>query len=138
MKILSIRKDFETDHSSRSYGYVDGVNLGYSYDGWTGEFTIPYNTELFKKLKKFATKSMWIKKEFNKIKIEIELYSEELEEDEYEWSALFNEIRDEIKNNNLEPLEVIEAYHTDVDKFENMKTKTELGKRLQECLTPTI
>ena len=135
MRIYSIRKDFETDHSSRSYGYIDGVNLDYSYGDWTGEFRIPYKTELYKKLKKFDKRSMQVEKVFNKIKIEIELYSEELEENEYEWAALFNEIREEVNDNNLEPLKVIEAYHTDIGKFESMKTKTELAKRLQEILT---
>lgn len=136
MKILSVRKGFETDHSTRSYGYIDGIKLDYDYGDFVAEFKMMYNTELFKKLKNFDYIGNSVRKEFNKIIVELTLYSEEIEEDEYEWAALFNEIKEETEKRNLEPLEVVEAYHTDVEKFESMKTKTRLGKKLQKYLTP--
>jgi len=137
MKLLSIRKGFETDHSSRSYGYIDGIKLDYDYGDWVSEFRMMYNTELFKKLKEFDYIGGFVEKKFNKIIVELTLYSEEIGEDEYEWAALINEIKEETEKHNLEPLEVVEAYHTDTEKFESMKTRTELGKKLQKCLTPT-
>lgn len=136
MKILSIKKGFETDHSTRSYGYINGVKLDYDYGEWVGEFKIIYNTELFKQLKKFDAECIWIKKEFNKIIVELSLYSEVFGEDEYEWVELFKEIKEEIGKHNLESLKVIEAYCTDAGKFKNMKTKTKIGKKLQDNLTP--
>lgn len=136
MKLLSIRKGFETDHSSRSYGYIDGIKLDYDYGDWVSEFRMMYNTKLFKKLKDFDYISGFVEKKFNKIIVELTLYSEEIDEDEYEWAALINEIKEETEKHSLEPLEVIEAYYTDIEKFESMKTKTDLGKKLQKCLTP--
>jgi len=136
MKILSVKKGFETDHSTRSYGYINGVNLYYDYGEWMCEFEMIYNTELFKQLSKFDADCIWIEKEFNKIRVQLTLYSEVIQEDEYEWAELINEIKEEIVKHNFEPLEVIEAYCTDVEKFEDMKTKTKLGKKLQDYLTP--
>ena len=136
MKILSINKGFETDHSTRSYGYIDGIKLDYDYGDWVAEFRVKYNTELFEKLKKFDHVGRLVQKKFNQIKVTLTLYSEEIEEDEYEWASLINEIKEETEKHNLEPLEVVEAYHTDIEKFQSMKTKTRLGKKLQRCLTP--
>lgn len=136
MRLLSVRKGFETDHSTRSYGYIDGIKLDYDYGTWVAQFRMLYNSDLFKKLNEFDYLSTFIRKEFNKIIVELALYSEKIGEDEYEWAVLVNEIKEETEKHNLEPLEVVEAYHTDVEKFRSMKTKTELGKKLQKRLTP--
>jgi hypothetical protein len=135
MKILSIKKGFETDHSTSSYGYIDGIKLNYDYGKWVCEFSMLYNTKLFKELTNFDCKCMIITKKFNKIIVELTLYSEVIGEDEYEWATLINEIKEEVEKHNLEPLEVVEAYCTDEDKFESMKTVTAVGTKLHNCLT---
>ena len=136
MKIISIRRGFDTDHSTRSYGYIDGVKLYYVYGEWEAEFSIMYNTELYNKLKSFDSIGQSIRKKLNKIIIRLTLYSEEIDEDEHAWATLINEIKEETENHNLEPLEVIEAYYTNTKKFKRLKTTTKLGKTLQRVLTP--
>ncbi|MHA1378193.1 MAG: hypothetical protein ACTSRG_07405 [Candidatus Helarchaeota archaeon] len=136
MKILSVKKGFNTDHSTRSYGYIDGIKLYYDYGEWIAKFSIIYNTELYKKLKDFGNIGESIRKKFNKIIIELTMYSEEIGDDEYEWADLVSEIKEETEKHNLEPLEVIEAYYSDEKKFKSMKTNSKLGKKLQKYLTP--
>jgi len=53
MRILSIRRGLEADHSSTHTEHIHGVTITESYDSWTCEFTLPYTAKLFQKLAEY-------------------------------------------------------------------------------------
>lgn len=131
MKIISLRKGYECDHSTRDYGYISDVRVYYDYGTFDMTSMIPYNTELFKLLKCY--KNLNIEKKFNKIVISLSLYCEDLGEDEHEYVELFKRIIEEIQNK--EVLKILNLYHSGDDSYLKLKAKTELGKYLQRVLT---
>lgn len=133
MKIISIRKGYECDHSSRDYGYISGVKVFYDYGTFEMTFSLPYNTKLFKLLKSYE--NIEAEKRFNIIEVTVYLYSEELGEDEYEYVSLAETIREELVKQNIEVIKLLDAYHGEEDEFTTMKPKTEGGKMLQKTLT---
>ena len=133
MKIISLRQGYECDHSTRDYGYISGVKVYYDYGTFDMKFTIPYNTELFKLLKKY--KDISVEKKFNKMMINLYLYCDSFNEGEDKYVELALEIRDALSNKNLEVIRIINAYHGEEDKFAKIKAKSILGKRLQKVLT---
>lgn len=132
MKIISLRQGYECDHSTRDYGYISGVKVYYDYGYFDMKFTIPYNTELFKLLKKY--KDINIGKQFNQIMINLYLYCEDLNEEERDYVKLALDIKKAIINKNLEVIKIINAYHGD-DDFLKIKAESILGKKLQRVLT---
>lgn len=133
MKVISLRDGFECDHSTRDYGYISGIRVYYDYGVFDMTFMIPYDTELFKLLKRY--KNLNIDKNFNKIVINLLLYCEDLNEEEYEYVDLFKRIIRAIKNKNEEVLKILDMYHNEDDDYLKLKAKTELGQYLQKVLT---
>lgn len=133
MKIISLRQGYECDHSTRDYGYISGVKVFYDYGTFDMKFTIPYNTELFKFLKKY--KDINVEKQFNKIMVNLYLYCDNFNEDEDKYVELALGIRDALINKNLEVIKIINAYHGQDDSFLKIEAKSTLGKRLQKVLT---
>jgi hypothetical protein len=134
MKIISIRRGYECDHSTRDYGYISGIKVFYDYGTFEMTFSLPYNTKLFKLLKGYE--NIEAEKRFNRIEITVYLYSEVLGEDEYEYVSLAESIREELVKQNIEVIKLLDAYHGEKDEFTTMKPKTDVGKMLQETLTP--
>lgn len=133
MRITSIRRGYECDHSTRDYGYISGIRVYYDYGIFEMTFMVPYNTELFEMLQKCG--NINYKKRFNKIEVTLYLYCEDLGEDELEYVDLAHEIRGDLINKNTEVTKLLDAYHGESNDFENIETKTETGKRLQKLLT---
>ena len=133
MRIISSRQGYECDHSTRDYGYISGVKVYYDYGTFDMKFTIPYNTELFKLLKKY--KDIDVEKQFNKIMVNICLYCDDFNEDEDKYVELALGIRNAIINKNLGVIKIINDYHGQDDSFSKIKAKSALGKRLQKVLT---
>lgn len=133
MKVISLRRGFECDHSTRDYGYISGIRVYYDYGTFDMTFMIPYNTELFRLLKRY--KHLRIEKKFNKIVINLLLYCEDFNEEEYEYVELFKRIIQAIKNKNEEVLKILDMYHGGDDDYLKVKAKTELDRYLQKILT---
>src|SRR3989338_1991879 len=133
MKIISLRKGYECDHSTRDYGYISGVKVFYDYGTFDMEFAVPYDTELFKLLK--VNNDIDAEKKFNKMVISLYLYCDGFNEDEGKYVELALAVRKAIINKNLEVIKIINAYHGSKDSFSKMKAETTLGKRLQKVLT---
>ena len=76
MKIVSIRKGYECDHSTRDYGYISGIKVYYNYGIFEMTFSLPYNTKLFKLLQDYE--NIEAEKKFNTIEITVYLYTEVL------------------------------------------------------------
>lgn len=133
MKIISLRRGFECDHSTRDYGYISGIKVYYDYGTFDMTLMIPYNTELFKLLKRY--KSLNIEKKFNKIVINLLLYCEDFNEEEYEYVGLFKRIMQAIQNKNEEVLKILDMFHGGDNGYLKLEAKTELGKHLQKVLT---
>lgn len=53
MKIFSMKRDFETDHSSTHTKYIMGFTVTCDYEWRTCEFELPYIKILFEKIKKY-------------------------------------------------------------------------------------
>ncbi len=133
MRVISLRQGYECDHSTRDYGYISGVKVYYDYGTFDMDFAAPYNTDLLKLLKKY--KGIDAEKEFNKIKISLYLYCDSFNEDEDKYVELALQIRNAFINKDLEVIQIINDYHEQDDNFSKIKTKSALGKRLQEVLT---
>lgn len=135
MRVISIRKGYECDHSTRDYGYISGIHVSYDYGDFDMKFTVPYNTELFRLLQKH--KHLYATKKFNKIDVTVTLYCEGFNEDEYQYADLARRIREELIRKNVEVMKILEAYNEVSKDFERIKPKTELGKELMKVLTVT-
>jgi len=133
MRVISSRKGYECDHSTRDYGYISGIKVYYDYGTFDMNFAVPYNSILFKLLKKY--KSINAEKEFNKIKINLYLYCDSFNEDENKYVKLALEIKNAFINKNLEVIQIIDAYHNQNDRFSKIKAKNALSKKLQKVLT---
>lgn len=133
MRVISLRRGYECDHSTKDYGYISGIKVYYDYGKFDMDFAVPYNTDLFKLLKKY--KGINAEKKFNKIKINLYLYCDSFSEDEYEYAELALQIRDAIINKDLDVVRIINAYHEQKNNFLKIKVKSALGKRLQKVLT---
>lgn len=133
MRVIALRRGYECDHSTRDYGYISGIKVYYDYGTFDMEFTVPYNTDLFKLLKKYE--SFYAEKEFNKIKINLRLYCDNFNEEENEYVELALQIKDAFVNKNLEIIRIIDAYHEQNDNFSRIKAASALGKRLKKVLT---
>ena len=79
MRVIALRRGYECDHSTRDYGYISGIKVYFDYGTFDMEFAVPYNTDLFKLLKKY--RGIDAEKEFNKIKIHLYLYCDSFNED---------------------------------------------------------
>ena len=133
MRVIALRRGYECDHSTRDYGYISGIKVYFDYGTFDMEFAVPYNTDLFKLLKKY--RGIDAEKEFNKIKIHLYLYCDSFNEDADKYVELALEIRNVFINKYLEVIQIIDAYHDQSDNFSKIKAKSALGKRLQKVLT---
>ena len=131
MRIISIKRDFETDHSSTHTKYIMGFNVTCDYDWWTCEFELPYKKSLFDKIKKYNASGdyeLWIEKEGRAIKISIHVhldYGSILPGDPYiKFANVCAEIRENILHEDFSDLELLQAYVEDEDRFYRLESSS--------------
>lgn len=79
MKILSIRRGFDTEHSSTTTEYIGDFKVTCDYDWWYCEFSLIYTKKLYEEIKKYEAESDYslsITKENNRIEIFIDVHLE--------------------------------------------------------------
>lgn len=124
MRVISVKRGFETDHSSTHTEYIQGFTVTCDYDWWTCEFNLPYKKSLFEKIKKyeaFGDYQLAIEKKSNTIRITVHVHLD------YGsigpgnlYIAFANacaEIRENILDRDFSDLELLQAYVEDEDKF---------------------
>ncbi|MFH1126704.1 MAG: hypothetical protein ABIG84_06275 [archaeon] len=133
MRIISMRKGYECNHSTRDYGYMSGIKVYYDYGTFDMTFTIPYNTELFRMLQDF--KNIDASKKFNVIEITIRLYCEEYNEKPSEYVDLALDIRDAIIKKDKDVMTILDLYHAEKKAYNKFRPETELARKLKKDLT---
>jgi len=124
MDILSIKRGFETDHSSTHTEYIMGFEVTCDYDWWTCEFRLPYEKALFERIKKYEASGDYelaIEKKQDSILISIHVhldYEAVHPDDPYiAFANACSEIKENILNGDFSDLELLQAYVEDKDKF---------------------
>jgi len=141
MRILSIKRGFETDHSSTHTEYIMGFEVTCDYDWWTCEFELPDKRGLFEKIKEyeaFGDYELAIEKKESSIIIAICVhidYSRIAPKDPYiAFANACNEIKKNILNGDFSDLELLKAYVVDEKKFHRLESASGIKKILEKNL----
>lgn len=129
MKIISVKRGFETDHSSTHTEYIRGFTVTCDYDWWTCEFDLPYKKSLFEKIKKyeaFGDYQLAIEKSGNVISIDLCVHLDyETIGPSNPYIAFANacaRIRENILGGDFSDLELLQAYVEDKDRFYKLES----------------
>ncbi len=133
MKIFSMKRSFETDHSSTQTKYIMGFTVTCDYEWWTCEFDLPYNKSLFEKIKKYKAYGDYqleIEKKKNEILIAVTVHLDydaiESNDPYVEFANVCAEIKDNILNGDYSDLELLKAYVEDEDRFHELSSSSSI------------
>ena len=140
MKILSIKRGFETDHSSTHTKYIMGFTVTCDYDWWTCEFEVPYNKSLYTKIKRyeaFGDYQLAIEKEGDVILISVHVhldYGTIGPNDPYiEFANVCESIRENILNGDFSDLELLKAYVEDEYRFYELESTSDIKSIIEKA-----
>lgn len=117
MEILSIRKDFSSDHSSTHTEYIGEFEITCDYDWWYCKFSVPYEEKLYKEIKKYQANGDYnldIERVGDEIEITIDVHLDygamESRNPYIEYYNYCKDIRDNILDGDYSDLELLKAY----------------------------
>lgn len=140
MKILSVKKGFETDHSSTITKYIMVFTVTCDYDWWTCEFEVPYNKSLYSKIKKyeaFGDYQLAIEKKRNVIEISVHVhldYGAMATNDPYiEFANVCESIRENILDGDFSDLELPQAYVEGEYRFYELESISDIKSIIEKA-----
>lgn len=117
MKILSIRRGFDSEHSSTTTEYIGDFKVTCDYDWWYCEFSVPYTRELYGKIKQYEAESDYslsFTKTGKKIEISIDVHLEygniASNNPFIAYANYCMKVKKNILSGNFSDLEVLKAY----------------------------
>jgi hypothetical protein len=138
MKLLSLKNGFETDHSSTETKCILGYTVTCDYDWWTCEFKMPYNKQLYDKIKKYNASGdyeLYIEKEGKVLRISIHVHLDygaiERNDPFVEFANYCNKIRENILKGDYSDLKLLNAYVEDEKIFAKLKSSSGIKKILE-------
>ena len=140
MRTLSVKRGFETDHSSTQTKYIIGFTVTCDYDWWTCEFEMPYKKMLYDKIKKYETYGDYelgieMKGKVILIAVTVHLDYSAILPDDDPFIAFANacaEIKENILEGDFTDLDLLQAYVEDEARFKKLESTSGIKHTIEK------